>query len=34
MSDMERQTFGFMLTMAGITIATFTIFAGGFGVFL
>lgn len=33
MSTMERQTLGFLFGMAGIAIASFTIFAGGAGVF-
>lgn len=33
MSAMERQTLGFMLGMVAITITTFTIFAGGWGIF-
>jgi len=32
-SDMERQAFGFLLTMGTITVLSFTWFAGGFGVF-
>lgn len=33
MTSMERQTIGFLLGMMAITITTFTLFAGGWGVF-
>jgi len=33
MSDMERQALGFMLTMATITVLSFTWFTGGLGLF-
>jgi hypothetical protein len=30
---MERQTLGFVFTMIAITVVSFTLFAGGVGVF-